>query len=152
MRFGRSPKQPSRPQQPQMPQQPEMPQKAVPPGLEKLMEMRRDSPISIGRPQMPPGMPQATPIPRVPMGGGSFNADQMQKIQKMKEMQQGKPLGTMGAGLAGMSKQDLQTLMQRGSTPNLTPTKMKKGGVVKSSASKRADGCASKGKTKGRFV
>ena len=29
---------------------------------------------------------------------------------------------------------------------------MKKGGSVKSSASKRADGCATKGKTKGRFV
>jgi len=30
--------------------------------------------------------------------------------------------------------------------------KMRKGGKVKSSASKRADGCAVKGKTKGRFV
>lgn len=29
---------------------------------------------------------------------------------------------------------------------------MKKGGMVKSSASKRADGCAVKGKTKGKFV
>jgi hypothetical protein len=29
---------------------------------------------------------------------------------------------------------------------------MKKGGVVKSSASKRADGCATKGKTKGRII
>jgi hypothetical protein len=31
------------------------------------------------------------------------------------------------------------------------PAQMKKGGMV-SSASKRADGCAVKGKTKGRFV
>jgi len=101
-------------------------------------------------PAQPVGKPpqQITPMPMVP-GGGSFNADQMQRIQKMQETLQGKSLGT---GLQGMSKQDLQTLMQRGSTPNLTPTKMKKGGVVKSSASKRADGCASKGKTKGRFV
>jgi hypothetical protein len=30
--------------------------------------------------------------------------------------------------------------------------KMKKGGMVKSSASKRADGIAKKGKTKGRMV
>lgn len=30
--------------------------------------------------------------------------------------------------------------------------KMAKGGSVKSSASKRADGCASKGKTKGKMV
>jgi hypothetical protein len=32
------------------------------------------------------------------------------------------------------------------------PQKMKKGGMIKSSASKRADGCAKKGKTKGRMV
>ena len=32
------------------------------------------------------------------------------------------------------------------------PAKKAKGGMVKSSASKRADGCATKGKTKGRFV
>ena len=31
-------------------------------------------------------------------------------------------------------------------------TGMKKGGMVKSSASKRADGIATKGKTRGRFV
>ena len=30
--------------------------------------------------------------------------------------------------------------------------KMKKGGMVKSSASRRADGCAQRGKTKGRMV
>jgi hypothetical protein len=32
------------------------------------------------------------------------------------------------------------------------PMPMKKGGSVKSSASKRADGCCTKGKTKGRIV
>ena len=32
------------------------------------------------------------------------------------------------------------------------PTGMKKGGKVKSSASKRADGCAQRGKTRGKFV
>ena len=35
--------------------------------------------------------------------------------------------------------------------PQTTPG-MKKGGMVKSSASKRADGCAQRGKTKGRMV
>ena len=117
MRFGRSLKRPSMPQQPQMPQQPEMPQKAVPPGLAKLMEMRRDSPISIGRPVAPPGMPQVRP-----MGAGAgFSPEyNMKQMASLKSALQGKP--------------------------------MKKGGVVKSSASKRADGCASKGKTKGRFV
>jgi hypothetical protein len=93
------------------------------------------------------------------MGGGSFNADQMQKIQKMKEMQQGfraKPLGTMGSmgSMGSMPSLETvkQTLMQRGIPLNYNPTKMKKGGVVKSSASKRADGIATKGKTKGRMV
>jgi hypothetical protein len=38
---------------------------------------------------------------------------------------------------------------QRANAPRMP---MKKGGAVKSSASKRADGCAMKGKTKGRFV
>ena len=32
------------------------------------------------------------------------------------------------------------------------PKKMAKGGMTNSSASKRADGCATKGKTRGRFV
>ena len=32
------------------------------------------------------------------------------------------------------------------------PIKKKAGGVIKSSASKRADGCAKRGKTKGRMV
>jgi hypothetical protein len=32
------------------------------------------------------------------------------------------------------------------------PVKKAKGGMVKSSASKRADGCATKGKTKGKMV
>jgi hypothetical protein len=35
---------------------------------------------------------------------------------------------------------------------NKQPTQLRKGGSVKSSASKRADGCASKGKTRGRMV
>lgn len=36
--------------------------------------------------------------------------------------------------------------------PGKRPLKFKKGGIVKSSASKRGDGCATKGKTKGRMV
>ena len=34
----------------------------------------------------------------------------------------------------------------------LKPEAKKKGGMIKSSASKRADGCATKGKTKGRII
>ena len=38
------------------------------------------------------------------------------------------------------------------SEDDMEPRKYKKGGSVKSSASKRADGCATKGKTKGRII
>jgi hypothetical protein len=56
----------------------------------------------------------------------------------------------MGAG-AGFSPE--YSMKQMASLKSALQGKpMKKGGVVKSSASKRADGCASKGKTKGRFV
>ena len=47
---------------------------------------------------------------------------------------------------------DIEGGMRPGQSPSLdNPIKMAKGGKV-SSASKRADGCATKGKTKGRFV
>jgi protein subunit release factor B len=36
--------------------------------------------------------------------------------------------------------------------PTKEPVKKAKGGMIKSSASKRADGCAVKGKTRGRIV
>jgi hypothetical protein len=64
-----------------------------------------------------------------------------------------RPMGLMlprgrglGASLAGMG-----ALQASGMKKGGTVKKMAKGGTV-SSASKRADGCAVKGKTKGRFV
>jgi hypothetical protein len=51
--------------------------------------------------------------------------------------------GSVGGG--GMNPADIERV------PGKKPLKMKKGGVV-SSASKRADGCAVKGKTRGRMV
>jgi len=81
-----------------------------------------------------------------------------------------KPKKYAEGGLAGLAD-NAESLMGRVdemanainygiTTPNggVTPvgfnaiTGMKKGGVVKSSASKRADGCAQRGKTKGRMV
>jgi len=48
------------------------------------------------------------------------------------------------------SSMDLEGGMRPGQSPSLdNPIKMAKGGMT---ASKRADGCATKGKTKGRFV
>jgi hypothetical protein len=51
-----------------------------------------------------------------------------------------------GGGGGGMSPIDLERL------PGKRPLKMKAGGSVKSSASKRADGIAKKGKTRGKMV
>jgi hypothetical protein len=46
--------------------------------------------------------------------------------------------------------EDLQTAL--GKDVVVKPEMKAKGGIIKSSASKRADGCAIKGKTKGRMV
>ena len=54
------------------------------------------------------------------------------------------PRGSAGGG--GMNPADIEKV------PGKKPLKMAKGGMVKSSASKRADGCAVKGKTKGKMV
>jgi hypothetical protein len=53
--------------------------------------------------------------------------------------------GGMGGG-GGMNPIDLERV------PGKRPLKMKVGGSVKSSASKRADGIAKKGKTRGKMV
>ena len=66
--------------------------------------------------------------------------------RKAAEMEKrGKSRGGGGGG-GGMSPIDLERL------PGKRPLKMKAGGSVKSSASKRADGIAKKGKTRGRMV
>jgi len=56
--------------------------------------------------------------------------------------------GSRGGGAGGgMNPADIERV------PGKKPLKMKKGGAVKmSSASKRADGCAQRGKTKGKMV
>ena len=61
-----------------------------------------------------------------------------------------KPVGSGGgrgsAGGGGMNPADIEKV------PGKRQLKMAKGGSVKSSASKRADGIAIRGKTKGRMV
>lgn len=47
---------------------------------------------------------------------------------------------------------DVEALRIMQKAVNARSQEMKKGGVVKSSASKRGDGCAQRGKTKGRMV
>ena len=49
-------------------------------------------------------------------------------------------------------EEDMDDFAKRAKERAAKKTKMKHGGIVKSSASKRADGIAKKGKTKGRMV
>jgi hypothetical protein len=49
-------------------------------------------------------------------------------------------------------EEDMDDFAKRAKERAAKKTKMKKGGMVKSSASKRADGIAKKGKTRGRMV
>ena len=65
---------------------------------------------------------------------------------KPAETSTGGGRGGMGGGGGGMNPIDLERL------PGKRPLKMKAGGSVKSSASKRADGMAKKGKTRGKMV
>ena len=66
--------------------------------------------------------------------------------RKAAEMEKrGKSRGGGGGG-GGMNPIDLERV------PGKRLLKMKKGGSVKSSASKRADGIAKKGKTRGKMV
>ena len=69
--------------------------------------------------------------------------DRLEKIQALKEIEELKKIKALKeqAALAGDGG-GMQTTSDKG---------MKRGGTV-SSASSRADGCATKGKTKGRFV
>lgn len=80
----------------------------------------------------------------------------MNRYERMQEYKESKGSGTRGGGSgAGVDIEGLPKKLKPG------PKNMKKGGSVKSkpkkmanggSASKRADGCAVKGKTRGKFV
>jgi len=80
---------------------------------------------------------------------------QSQRKKKKKEAQAGMGMRDAGMGAPIMGG-DVDAMMGRGAQDGVSG--MKRGGKVKkmakggSTASKRADGCATKGKTKGRFV
>ena len=71
-------------------------------------------------------------------------ADLKRLLEKAEKARSSSPRGSAGGG--GMNPTDIEKV------PGKRPMKMEKGGMVKSSASKRADGIATKGKTKGRMV
>jgi hypothetical protein len=86
-----------------------------------------------------PARPGLRPMGSAPMTGGPKPAPQ---VGAMNNMLAGRPPGGVPAPQAGAMNNMLA---------GKPPGGMKKGGKV-SSASKRADGCAIKGKTKGRMV
>ena len=66
-------------------------------------------------------------------------------FERVEKKRSSSPRGSAGGG--GMNPTDIEKV------PGKRPMKMKKGGAVKaSSASKRADGCAVRGKTKCKMV
>ena len=66
--------------------------------------------------------------------------------KERRQVPRGAGIGGRGSAGGGMSPVDIEKVRQPGKV------KFAKGGSVKSSASKRADGCAVKGKTKGKMV
>ena len=68
------------------------------------------------------------------------------KAAEMEKRGKGGGRGSRGGGGGGMNPIDLERL------PGKRPLKFEKGGSVKSSASKRADGIAMRGKTRGKMV
>jgi hypothetical protein len=61
------------------------------------------------------------------------------------------PAEVLNEALGGETREESKKRREEVKEPKLEPKKMRAGGSV-SSASKRADGCAIKGKTRGRMV
>jgi hypothetical protein len=61
------------------------------------------------------------------------------------------PAEVLNEAFGGETREESKKRREESKEPKPEPKKMAKGGSV-SSASKRADGCATKGKTKGRMV
>jgi hypothetical protein len=62
------------------------------------------------------------------------------------------PVSKSGAEAAQAKQREVMSERRRETKDTVPEERLKKGGSVKSSASKRADGCCAKGKTKGRMV
>jgi hypothetical protein len=74
--------------------------------------------------------------------------ERMQEKLNMKGADSGETTrSTMGSGI-----RDMLFKPEKPELPPKPPALKKKGGVIKSSASRRADGIAQRGKTKGRMI
>jgi hypothetical protein len=83
--------------------------------------------------------------------GGDVQSESSKLDQKNAEMDKAQAEG-LNRYQAEQAKEAKANADSRKSMPSFKIEKKAKGGVVKSSASSRADGCAVKGKTKGRMV
>jgi len=97
--------------------------------------------------------------PSMPGGGGGMPAPAMGSAPARAPMPIARTAGYLGPTIRGEGGERVSMGMgRRGAIGAGASIPFKKGGTVKkmakggSTASKRADGCATKGKTKGRFV
>ena len=144
MRFGKNP---SRPRPPPAPTPRGAGPREVPPDVQarfqKFREMLNGRPV-LSSEQMAPQL--ATQMPTAQDGGGGVGG----VIKGQPTTSLGERLRTNLSPMFG--KGSLPTAGQQLANTRLPATKMKKGGQVKSSASKRADGCITKGRTKGKMI
>jgi hypothetical protein len=102
------------------------------------------------RPMMGGIGPRPSPIAARPMAGGIGPRPSQDAMRRAFASQGERPYNTKPTGPVASPSQMISTLANKGIAPQRTPM-MKKGGKV-SSASKRADGIAKQGKTKGRII
>ena len=62
------------------------------------------------------------------------------------------PVEVLNEALGGETREESKKRREAAQQPKPEPVKKAKGGTVRSSASKRADGIATKGKTRGKIV
>ena len=96
-------------------------------------------------------MPSTTNMSTKPAGapmGGVRPQPSPDAMKKAFASQGERPYNTKPTGPVASPAQMISTLANKANAPRMP---MKKGGLV-STASKRADGCATKGKTKGRMI
>lgn len=104
-----------------------------------------------GKPTYGPSVSAISPKPSGGTGGGGVLGTNYTPTQMMPTFTVGKTAGISGPTVRGDGYKVSAGVGPRGSVGLGGRINFKKGGSV-SSASKRADGCATKGKTKGRFV
>ena len=125
---------------------------ALKPNVEALMKMKANNRL----PPRPPIPPQSTTTPPPIQSKGAPSAQQQADINKALDGGgPQKPIQFMPGSGTGL--QPTTTGGMNSATPVNPTAMMKKGGKVKKmsgggSASKRADGCAQRGKTRGKMI